>query len=124
MNKNYFTDTRGAIIELLLILVVAVILLVGVLVYGGRNTPPTDSGDGTPIVDESESPTPTGFGTISDPIQIPTSFPTESTLNTNSGDATLNNAASDINQLIAELNGLDSIENDVNLPTVDFSISF
>lgn len=113
-NKQATTSYRQgfALVEITLLVLVIGILVVGIYFVIGEST-------SIPSITTSPTtsqPTPVGIK------YKPTIYPTQTPLTTNSSDGVLNQTADELNTLNNELNALDQIEFDLNLPEVDFSM--
>lgn len=119
MNKRF--NNKGFAFEFVLIIVVAVILLGGVYLYSlntkqegslAKNTAAPTS-KVSPKTEQIENLTPS-----------PTPLPTVTEIKTDTGDAVVDQAAGELNTLLNEVNALDQLDSDLNLPSVDFSSDF
>ncbi|NCS32195.1 hypothetical protein GW793_01755 [bacterium] len=120
--KTYTTNASGfALLEILVMGFVVAIFVGGYFVLSSSNNALdlsiNDSSYSTVVSTPEDEFSASGDGQS---LPLPTVVP----LDVNSSDKETVDLSKEVNSLLGEINQLDSIDKDLNLPDVDFSLSF
>ncbi len=119
---NSFKNNKGAVVELVLLLVVGLLILGALYVYSTKSS--TDDSSTVKITQAPKAGEQTDLGSVTNPTVTPTPLPEVSDIPTNSGDADIDSAAKEVNTLMDDVDKLDDTSNDLDGLNPDFSVNF